>query len=71
MENLKKGLAISPGNALMKYYLAEAYDSDGRDADAKKELDEVLKSTPDPKFVAEHKDAVKKANKLLERLNRK
>jgi len=71
VENLKKGLAISPGNALMKYYLAEAHESDGRDADARKELDEVLKSTPDPKFVAEHKDAVKKANKLLEKLNRK
>ncbi len=71
IENLKTGLAISPSNALMKYYLAEAYESDNRDGEARKLLDEVLKSTPDPKFVAEHKDALAKASKLLQRLSNK
>ncbi len=68
IDSLKKGLAISPTNSMMKYYLAEAYESQGRDADAKKLVDEVLRHEPDPKYVAEHKDAVKKATKLQQKL---
>lgn len=68
IDTLKKGLAISPTNSMMKYYLAEAYASAGRDAEAKKLVDEVLKHEPDPKYVAEHKDAVKKATKLQQKL---
>jgi tetratricopeptide (TPR) repeat protein len=68
IEYLKKGLAISPNNSLMKYYLAEAYQSENRDAEAKKLLDEVLTMQPDPQYVAEHKDAVAKANKLKQKM---
>jgi tetratricopeptide (TPR) repeat protein len=68
VEYLKKGLAITPNNSLMKYYLAEAYESENREAEAKKLIDEVLTMTPDPKFVAEHKDAVAKANKLKQKI---
>ena len=68
VEYLKKGLAISPTNSLMKYYLAEAYESEGRDAEAKKLIDEVLTMQPDPQYVAEHKDAVAKANKLKQKI---
>jgi len=69
MENLKKGLAIEPRNSLMKYYIAEAYAAENRNAEARKALDEVLQNSPDPKFMAEHNDAVKKANKLLEKIS--
>jgi Tfp pilus assembly protein PilF len=64
IDYLKKGLAIAPNNSLMKYYLAQAYQSNNRDAEAKKLIDEVLTMQPDPQYAAEHKDAVAKANKL-------
>src|SRR5436190_7693520 len=67
-ENLKKGLEIEPRNSLMKYYLAEAYAADNRNAEARKAIDEVFQNDPDPKFIAEHNDAVKKATKLLEKI---
>jgi tetratricopeptide (TPR) repeat protein len=67
IDYLKKGLAIS-NNSLMKYYLAEAYESQNRDAEAKKLIEEILTMTPDPQFVAEHKDAVAKANKLKQKM---
>ena len=68
IESLKKGLAINPNNALMKYYLAEAYDYEHRDGEAKKLIDEILAMTPDPEYIAEHKDAVAKANKLKQKI---
>jgi tetratricopeptide (TPR) repeat protein len=68
IEYLKKGLAINPANSLMKYYLAEAYDDEHRDAEAKKLIDDILTMTPDPQYVAEHKDAIAKANKLKQKI---
>ena len=68
IDNLKKGLSISSTNSLMKYYLAEAYQRENRDAEAKKLIEEILTMTPDPQYVAEHKDAVAKANKLKQRI---
>lgn len=65
---LKKGLTISPNNALMKYYLAESYVASNRDAEAKKLVAEIMEMTPDPQYQAEHKDAVDKANKLKQKL---
>jgi len=53
---------------LMKYYLAEAYDNEHRDGEAKKLIDEILAMTPDPEYIAEHKDAVAKANKLKQKI---
>jgi len=68
IENLKKGLQIAPNNALMKYYLAEAYESENRDGEARKLIDDIISSTPDPQYIAEHKDAVTKANKLKQKM---
>lgn len=68
IEYLKKGLTISPSNSLMKYYLAEAYESENREGEAKKLIDDILSQQPDPQYVAEHKDAVNKANKLKQRM---
>jgi tetratricopeptide (TPR) repeat protein len=68
IDYLKKGLAISPNNSLMLYYLAEAYDDEHRDAEAKKLIEQILTMTPDPQYAAEHKDAIAKANKLKQRI---
>jgi len=55
---------------LMRYHLAEAYAAAGRDGEARKALEEVMAITPDPKYAAEHNDAMTKAKKLLEKLDR-
>ncbi|HSB27108.1 MAG TPA: TRAP transporter TatT component family protein [Pyrinomonadaceae bacterium] len=68
IDYLKKGLAISPNNSLMKYYLAAAYKSENRDAEAKKLIEDILSMTPDPQYVAEHKDAIAKAEKLKQKI---
>jgi uncharacterized protein (UPF0297 family) len=52
----------------MKYYLAEAYVAENRDAEAKKLIEEIVTMSPDPQYVAEHKDAVAKANKLKRKI---
>ena len=49
----------------MRFHLAEAYESNNRDAEAKKQIEALMAITPDPKYVAEHKDAIEKAKKLL------
>jgi tetratricopeptide (TPR) repeat protein len=67
IDYLKKGLSIS-NNSLMKYYLAEAYVAENRDAEAKKLIEEIVTMSPDPQYVAEHKDALAKANKLKRKI---
>ncbi len=68
IEYLEKGVKLSPQNTQMRYYLAEAYESDNRDAEAKKQIETLMAVTPDPQHTAEHKDAVEKAKKLLEKI---
>lgn len=65
---LEKGVKLNPNNTVMRYYLAEAYETANRDADAKKQIEAILASTPDPKYAAEHKDTVEKAKKLQEKI---
>jgi tetratricopeptide (TPR) repeat protein len=68
IEYLEKGLKLSPNNSVMRFHLAEAYQANNRDAEAKKQIEAILAATPDPKYMAEHKDAVAKARKLLEKI---
>jgi predicted Zn-dependent protease len=68
IEYLEKGVKLSPKNTQMRYYLAEAYESSNRDAEAKKQIQELTAVTPDPQHTAEHKDAVEKAKKLLAKI---
>ncbi len=70
MEYLEKGVKHNPNNTVMRFHLAEAYEANGRHAEAKKEIETLMSITPDPKYVAEHKDAVENAKKLLEKINR-
>jgi tetratricopeptide (TPR) repeat protein len=70
VEYLEKGVKFNPTNTLMRYELAAAYQTTGRSAEAKKQIDTLMSITPDPKYMAEHKQAVEDAKKLLEKINR-
>jgi hypothetical protein len=40
-----------------------------RPGDAKKQIETLMSITPDPKYMAEHKQAVENAKKLLEKIS--
>jgi tetratricopeptide (TPR) repeat protein len=68
IQNLEKGVKLNPNHGLMRFHLAEAYAEANRDAEAKKQIDALTAITPDPKYAAEHQQAVEKSKKLLEKL---
>lgn len=68
IEYLEKGVKLNPNHSLMRYHLAQAYEADNRNAEAKKQIEMVMTTTPDPKYTAEHKDAVEKSKKLLAKI---
>jgi tetratricopeptide (TPR) repeat protein len=70
VEYLEKGVKANPTNTLMRYELAAAYEATGRSGEAKKQIERLMSTTPDPKYMAEHKQAVQDAQKLLEKINR-
>ncbi|HEX6044705.1 MAG TPA: TRAP transporter TatT component family protein, partial [Pyrinomonadaceae bacterium] len=66
---LEKGVKLNPNNMLMRYHLAEAYEANNRDAEAKKQLETLLATPADPQYMAEHNDAVAKAKKLMQKVD--
>lgn len=68
IEYMEKGIKLNPNNTVMRFHLAEAYEADKRNTDAKKQIETIISTTPDPKYVAEHKVAVEKSKKLLEKI---
>ncbi len=68
IENLEKGLRFGINNSLLRLHLAEAYHAVGRDADARKQIEELLTLTPDPNYLPEHKEASKKSKQLMAQL---
>ena len=68
IDYLEKGLKLNPNNTVMRFHLAEAYEANNRDTEAKKEIETIITTTPDPKYIAEHKMAVDKAKKLQEKI---
>ena len=68
IEYLEKGIKLNPNNTVMRLYLAQAYETANRNADAKKQIETLMTATPDPAYAAEHKDAVEKAKKLLAKI---
>lgn len=70
IEYLQKGIKLNPNHGLMRFHLAEAYESSNRSAEAKKQIEALMAVTPDPKYAAEHKDAVDKAKKLLDKIEK-
>jgi len=70
IEHLEKGLKSGSNNAMIRLRLAEAYSDTNRDAEARKQIEVILKMTPDPNYIPEYKEAVDKAKKLLEKIDR-
>lgn len=70
VEYLEKGVKLNPNNTLMRYELAAAYETLKRNAEAKKQIETLMSTAPDPKYMAEHKQAVADAQKLLDKINR-
>jgi tetratricopeptide (TPR) repeat protein len=68
IEYLEKGVKLNPKHSLMRYHLAEAFESNNRDAEAKKQIEATMATTPDPNHMPEHNEAVAKAKKLLEKI---
>lgn len=66
LEFLEKGHAINKENAYIHLHLAEAYLALNRDDEARKQIDIILKTKPNPDLLPEYKDAEKQARKLLE-----
>jgi hypothetical protein len=65
---LEKGLRFGSNNALLRLRLAEAYHAINRDAETRKQIDFLMKMTPEQNYVPEHKEAVEKAQQLLEKM---
>ena len=55
---------------MIRLRLAEAYADTNRDADARKQIEVILKMTPNPSYIPEYKEAAEKAKKLLEKIDR-
>jgi hypothetical protein len=70
IEHLERGLKFGSNNAMLRLRLAEAYFETNRASDARKQIDFILRITPDPDFVPEYKEAVDKAKKLREKKER-
>lgn len=66
-EYLEKGLEIAPDNSNIRIHLAEAYIALKKDADAKKQLNTLMAMKPHADYEVEHRAAVEKGKKLLER----
>ena len=69
IDYLEKGLQVGSGNGLMHLRLAEAYHATGRDRDARKQIDFILKMTPGSDYLPEHEDTVAGAKELEKKLN--
>lgn len=67
LEHLEKGTTGCPTNAMAKLYLAETLEDEGQEARAIALVKEVLAQTPDPRWVPEHKQLRKDAEKLLKK----
>jgi TRAP transporter T-component len=70
IEYLEKGLKVGGDNALLRLRLAEAYHDVHRDDEARKQIDALLKMSPNPDFIPESKEAVEGAKKLQEKIDR-
>jgi tetratricopeptide (TPR) repeat protein len=68
IQYLEKGVKLNPNHGLMRFHLAQAYYANNRDAEAKKQIQALMAVTPDPKYAAEHKDAIEKGKKLLAKI---
>jgi tetratricopeptide (TPR) repeat protein len=65
VEYFEKGLQLAPDNTNLKLHLGEAYLAVKRDADARRQLDQLLAMKPNPEYMPEYRECVEKARKLI------
>ena len=65
---MEKGLRFGGKNAFLRLHLAEAYQTVGRSADARQQLNTILSMTPDPNYLPELKEAQLQARQLLDKI---
>src|SRR5258708_3050625 len=61
---MEKGLRFGAKNAFFHLHLAEAYQTVGRSADARQQLNTILSMPPDPNYVPELKEAQPQAPQI-------
>lgn len=66
IDYLEKAIKIENDNSNLHVHLAEAYLADSRPADAKKQLEFVLKMKPNSEYLPEYEESQKEARKMLE-----
>lgn len=66
VEYLEKALELAKDNTYVYLHLGEAYLAVNRNADAKKQLEYLLKMKPNPEYMFEYKETTEQAKKLLE-----
>ena len=67
VDYLEKAIQIYSNNTYLHLHLAEAYLAVNRQADAKKQLEFVLKMKPNSEYMLEYEESQREARKLLER----
>jgi tetratricopeptide (TPR) repeat protein len=66
VEYLEKGVVLGPDNPNIRLRLGEAYLAVRRDADARDQLQHLLKMQPHPDYIPEYRECVEKAKKLIQ-----
>ena len=67
VEYFEKGLELDKNNDYLRLHLAQAYLAVDRKADAKTQLETILKSEPDAEYKVEYEEIVAEAKELLKR----
>lgn len=65
VEYLEKAIELEKENSYLRLHLAQAYLAVNRDAEAKKQLDYLIKMKPDPEYLPEYEESLKEAKRLL------
>lgn len=66
VEYLEKAVGLEKENAYVRLHLAQAYLAVNRKADARVQLEYLLKMKPNPEYMPEYEEATKEAKKLLD-----
>ncbi len=65
---LEQGLKVAPHNLEMKLAMAEAYQEDGRNEDARRQLQEIISRSVNASRAKSERDVQEKARKMLAKL---
>lgn len=66
VEYLEKAITYEKENSYLYLHLAQAYLAVQKTAEAKKQLEYILKMKPSPEYLTEHQEVLEKAKKILD-----